>query len=58
MITSFNTAGAAASSTPTATGKSNNTFLYIIGAAVLAFVGYEFVYKPMQLKKKQASEKK
>lgn len=56
-ITQFNTAGAAAASTPAATGKSNNTFLYIIGAAVLAFLGYEFLYKPAQLKKKQAENK-
>jgi threonine/homoserine/homoserine lactone efflux protein len=55
MITSFNTASAG-SATPATAGKSNNTFLYLIGAAVIGFLGYEFIWKPMQLKKKQKEQ--
>jgi len=51
MITSFNTASAG-SATPATAGKSNNTFLIVIGIGIAAFLGYEFIWKPMQLKKK------
>lgn len=43
MVTTFNTA--------TTGSKSSNTLLYIIGAAIIGYGLYKFVYIPMKEKK-------
>lgn len=63
MIKSYNTTVAAStgssstSSEGASSGSSTNTILIIAGVALVAWLGYKFVYKPWK-EKKDAEQKK
>lgn len=52
MITKFNTTTI---STPSASGKSSNTMIYIIVGAVALYLGYKYVIKPQMEKEKNST---
>jgi hypothetical protein len=45
MVTTFNT------NTPSGTSSSSNALLYLLGAAIVGYGLYKFVYIPMRDKK-------
>jgi hypothetical protein len=51
MITKFETSGGSGS------GKSSNGMLYLVGAIVIAYLGYKYVIKP-EMDKRKAEETK
>jgi hypothetical protein len=46
MITKFETSGGSDS------GKSSNAIIYLVGAIVIAYLGYKYVIKPEMDKRK------
>jgi hypothetical protein len=49
MLPKLNTAVAGA---PAVAGKGSNAIWWILGIGVAAYLGYQYVWKPYQLKKK------